>query len=212
MENATNDDMFYLTNTQVLKTLIACEEILGESGMAAVLKYAKLSYLVDHYPPDNLDKVFSFEKYSQIMLALETVYGKRGGRTMGMRIGRAGSKLMINNFNIMMGTMNPAFNSLPVLKKMHLVLIALTKILAKISDMTTHVVEHEDSFEFVFERCPVCWGRHDEDKPMCYNDVGLLKGLMYWASNGKEFRIVETKCIAVGDDVCAFRIPKTPEE
>jgi predicted hydrocarbon binding protein len=33
---------------------------------------------------------------------------------------------------------------------------------------------------------------------------------MKWLSGGKEFRVNESKCVAMGDNVCEFIIEKTP--
>jgi len=210
MANNESGEQLFISNMLAHKTLVACEEILGNGGVHSVLNQANLHNLIENYPPDNADKEFLFSDYAAMMIALEEVYGKRGGKIMGVRIGRAVSKLMIDNFGIMIGATNVAFKVLPLHVKMRLMLMALSKILGKVTDFVPVVEEHEDSYDFIVKRCPVCWGRHDEEEPVCYNDIGLLQGLMHWVSNGKEFAIVETKCHAAGDDSCTFRVFKEP--
>jgi predicted hydrocarbon binding protein len=48
------------------------------------------------------------------------------------------------------------------------------------------------------------------DKPVCFIATGLLQEGLKWVSGGHEFRVYETKCISMGDEVCEFNIQKTP--
>ena len=70
--------------------------------------------------------------------------------------------------------------------------------------------EQENEFIYTIHRCPVCWGRKNSDKPVCFAAPGLLQEGLKWLSGGNEFRVNESKCCAVGDDVCEFVILKEP--
>jgi predicted hydrocarbon binding protein len=86
----------------------------------------------------------------------------------------------------------------------------MAKIFSQISDQLTTVEEKENEFIYTIHRCPVCWGREGADRPVCFIAVGLLQEGLKWVSGGSEFRVNESKCVAVGDDVCEFVIQKTP--
>ena len=79
------------------------------------------------------------------------------------------------------------------------------------SDQISTVVEIDDTFIYTIHRCPICWGRTGLDKPVCFIAVGLLQEGLKWVSGGREFRVSESKCVAMGDDVCEFVIYKTPK-
>ncbi len=212
MDGAAIQNKYFISNTLANKTLIACEEILGNGGVHSVLNHAHLPHLIEHYPPDNLDKTFPYSDYAAIMTALEDVYGKRGGKIMGICIGRVVSRTMIENFGLMLGVSDPAFKALPLAVRVGLVLIALSKVLGQVTDLVPVVKEHIDSFDFVVSRCPICWKRHGENIPVCFSYIGLLQGLLNWVSDGQEFDVEETACCAVGDASCVFRVSKTPVE
>jgi predicted hydrocarbon binding protein len=72
------------------------------------------------------------------------------------------------------------------------------------------VQEHEHEFIYTIHRCPVCWGRKGVDKPVCFSAVGLLQEGLKWVSGGNEFRVNESKCVAMGQEMCEFVIQKTP--
>ena len=189
--------------------LLAMEEIMGKNGLNAVLNMAKLSHVIDNYPSDNLDKQFDFSEYSALNAALEEMYGPRGGRGLALRAGRASFARGIQSFGAMAGVGDLAFKVLPLGTKLKMGLPAMAGIFSQVSDQSSRVEERDDHFLYLIEKCPVCWGRHVE-KPVCYAAVGLLQEGLRWVSGGKEFRVDEVTCHAVGDDFCTFAVYKEP--
>lgn len=189
--------------------LLVLEDIMGKNGLNAVLKLAGLSHLIDNYPPDNLKKEFDFADFAALNQALDDMYGPRGGRGLALRAGRAAIKAGLDAFGPMVGVTGLAMKMLPLGAKLKAGLPAMAQVFTQFSDQTSHVEELEDRFVYTIERCPVCWGRH-ADRPICHAAVGLLQGGLHWVSGGKDFKVVETKCIAKGDDVCSFDIYKEP--
>jgi predicted hydrocarbon binding protein len=191
-------------------TLQALEEVMGKNGLNAILNLAHLPHLIDNYPPDNLEREFNFADFSALNLALEEMYGPRGGRGLALRAGRAAFADALRNFGALAGAGDLAFKVLPLQAKMRIGIPAMARIFSQISDQHTTVEEQENEFIYTIHRCPVCWGRSGADKPVCFVAVGLLQEGLKWVSGGNEFRVNESKCVAVGDDVCEFVIQKSP--
>jgi hypothetical protein len=200
---------FYYPNKIARIYLLAMEEIMGKNGLNAVLNMAKLSNLIDNYPPDNLDKQFDFTEYSALNAALEEMYGPRGGRGLALRAGRASFARGLQSLGAMAGAGDLAFKVLPLGTKLKMGLPAMAGIFTHVSDQISRVEEKDDHFVYTIERCPVCWGRKTE-KSVCYAAVGLLQEGLHWVSSGKEFRVDEIACHAVGDQSCAFTVYKEP--
>jgi len=197
-------------NKIVLITLKALEEVMGTNGLNAILNLAHLPHLIDNYPPDNLNREFNFADFSAVNLALEEMYGPRGGRGLALRAGRAAFADALRNFGALAGAGDLAFKVLPLPAKLRIGIPAMAKIFSQISDQYTTVEEQENEYIYTIHRCPVCWGRKDSDKPVCFIAVGLLQEGLKWVSGGSEFRVNESKCVAINDDVCEFIIQKTP--
>ncbi len=191
--------------------LLVLEDIMGKNGLNAILKIAGLAHLVDNYPPDDLHKDFDFADFAALNQGLDEMYGPRGGRGLAMRAGRAAIKHGLDAFGPAVGMTGFAMKALPLSAKLKIGLPAMAKVFTQFSDQISRVEEHGDHFVYIIERCPVCWGRHS-DKPICHAAVGLLQGGLHWVSGGKEFRVREVQCIASGDSVCSFEIPKEPVE
>ncbi len=197
-------------NKIVLITLKALEEVMGKNGLNAILNLAHLPHLIDNYPPDNLEREFNFADFSALNLALEEMYGPRGGRGLALRAGRAAFADALRNFGALAGAGDLAFKVLPLQAKMRIGIPAMARIFSQISDQLSTVEEQENEFIYTIHRCPVCWGRSGSDKPVCFIAVGLLQEGLKWVSGGNEFRVNESRCIAMGDEVCEFVIQKTP--
>ncbi len=200
---------YFYTDRIVRYYLLAMEEIMGKNGLNAVLNMAKLPYLIDNYPPEDMDKKFDFSDFSALNAALEEMYGPRGGRGLALRAGRAGFARGLQGFGPLIGATDLAFKVLPLITKLRLGLPMMAAVFNQFSDQVSRVEEKEEHFVYYIDRCPVCWGRKTE-KPVCYAATGLLQEGLRWVSTGKEFRVDEISCIGHGDQNCSFMIYKEP--
>jgi len=200
----------YYPNKFGLITLKSLEEVMGKNGLNAILNLAGMNNYIDSYPPDNLDKGFDFSELSALGTALEDMYGPRGGRGLALRAGRATFSDALKNFGALAGVADLAFVVLPLHAKLRIGVPAMAKIFSQLSDQLSTVEEKDNEYIYTIHKCPCCWGRHNEDKPVCFISTGLLQEGLKWVSGGNEFRVNESKCIAIGDDVCEFVIQKEP--
>jgi predicted hydrocarbon binding protein len=200
----------YYPNKFGLITLKSLEEVMGKNGLNAILNLAGLNHYIDSYPPDNLDKGFDFSELSALGTALEDMYGPRGGRGLALRAGRATFSDALKNFGALAGVADLAFVVLPLHAKLRIGVPAMAKIFSQLSDQLSTVEEKDNEYLYTIHKCPCCWGRHNADKPVCFIATGLLQEGLKWVSGGNEFRVNESKCIAVGDDVCEFVVQKEP--
>jgi predicted hydrocarbon binding protein len=201
---------YYYPNKAGKITLESLVNVMGKNGLNAILNLAHLTNLIDNYPSDNLAREFDFSDLSAINQALEEMYGPRGGRGLALRAGRATFSDVLRNFGALAGVGDLAFRVLPLQTKLRIGIPAMARIFSQVSDQYSTVSEVENDFIYTIHRCPVCWGRTGLDKPVCYIAVGLLQEGLKWLSGGNEFRVNETKCVAMGETVCEFYIQKTP--
>src|SRR5512136_1587670 len=118
---------FFYANKFARITLEAYEEVMGKNGLNAILNMAGLEHLIDHYPPDNLERGFDFSDFTAIHVALEEMYGPRGGRGLALRAGRATFADALKNFGALAGVGDLAFKVLPLQAKLRIGLPASAK-------------------------------------------------------------------------------------
>ncbi len=200
---------FFYPNNMGWIILQAMEEVIGHMGVNAVLNLANLNHRINHYPPNNLDKEFSFLELSKIQEALEGLYGPRGGRGLALRTGRACFKYGLREYGPLLGATNIAFRLLPSDPKLRLGADIFAQAFNKYSDQRVRVEEQADRYLWHIDRCPICWKRQT-DGPVCHLAVGILQESLYWASGGKVYNVEETACIARGDPACTIEIDKKP--
>jgi len=190
--------------------LESIQEITGIHGLNAILNYASLTEFVNSLPPDNPENNFDFSDFGAINQALEDIYGVRGGRGLAFRVGRTSFADILRDYGDLAGIGDSAFKVLPLREKMKFGLEAMARLFSDASDQLTSLEEGDHVFRYQVKRCPVCWGRSEEKDPVCFYMSGLLEESLSWVSGGKDFNVQETKCIATGDDICEFVIPKQP--
>lgn len=200
---------FYYPNKIGRIYLMAMEEVMGTNGIRAVLNLAKVPELIGNYPPNNLAREFDFSDFGAIGSAIEEMYGPRGGRGLALRAGRASFAQGLSEFGSVVGASELAFKVIPLGTKVKVGLKAMAETFSKFSDQISDVEEADEYFIYTIRRCPVCWGRASE-KPICYGAVGILQEGLRWVSGGKDFRVEEIQCHAVGDEYCVFYIYKEP--
>jgi len=200
----------YYPNKFGLITISSLEDVMGKNGLNAILNLAGLNSYIENYPPDNLEKAFDFAELSAIGIALEEMYGPRGGRGLMLRAGRATFADALKYFGALAGAGDLAFKVLPLQAKMRIGLPAMAKIFSQVSDQLSTVEEKDNELIYTIHKCPCCYGRSGVDKPVCFLAVGLIQESLKWVSGGNEFRVNESKCVALNDPVCEFIIQKDP--
>jgi predicted hydrocarbon binding protein len=205
----TSRSGYYYPNKMGRIILLALEEVMGRNGVNAVLNLAKLRQRVNNYPPNNLEKGFSFEEFGAINQALEDMYGPRGGRGLALRGGRACFKYGLKEFGAVLGIADLAFRLLPLGMKLKVGFNTFAETFNKFSDQVVRLEEDENRFLWIIERCPVCWGRK-ADAPCCHTAIGILQEGLHWVSGGKNFRVEEIECTAASGEACVIVIDKKP--
>jgi len=201
----------YYANGMARIYLVAIEDVIGSNGVAAVLRLAKLGHLIGNYPPDSLDREFSFEDFAAINQAVQEVYGPQGAKGLCQHAGRATLEYAVTDGGLMADLPDAAFKLLPPGAKVKVGLSTLAKSLSDISDQAAYVEEDGENIVFVVEQCPECWGS-SSDGPICHGTTGVLQEALQWLSDSQEFTAVETECVARGDDACTFAISRKAVE
>ena len=200
---------YFVSNRYARIILGGYEEILGRKQFQRVLAHAGLDGWLAKFPPDNLEFETEFASCSALAQAVEDLYGRRGGCGLAIRAGRAAVPELLHAFGSQAGIDQASFKLLPLREKIAAGLDALGSVLGAVSSQPVQVSELPDRFVFSMPRCAACWGRGQAAGPVCWWVTGLLQEWVRWLAAGQEWQVVETCCIAAGDEACEFTIPKT---
>ncbi len=189
--------------------MLAIEDALGKGSLDAVVSLAGLRDFEGQLPPDNLKRQFDFAYLAAMNIALEDMYGVRGGRSMALRTGRSWFTEGLKTFGILAGFQHPAFQALSLDKRAEMSLDALAAVFASHSDQKNHVEQDAACFYFIISVSPMIWER-TSDKPACHAFVGMMQGVLHDATGGYEYHVYEQSCRAAGHDKCVFAVNRKP--
>lgn len=206
-----NKSGYYYPNRLARAIMQAIEDATGPEAMRILLQLADLKPYLDGYPPDDDRRAFDFADITALLIALETLYGPRGGRSVALRIARHQGTLhpdFLRAINMHPPPGSPPHSSLwmPPLTKTKIGVRWLANYFTQHSDQVSHAWEEDEAFVYTLERCPFCYGRQT-DGPVCHLQKGILVEWLRWWT-GYEFRIEMTACQAAGDAVGRLLIDK----
>ncbi|NDJ62352.1 MAG: 4-vinyl reductase [Chloroflexi bacterium] len=165
----------YYPNKFARLAIVALEDVMGKNGLNTLLNLSKLPELIDNYPPDTLDKAFDFADFTSLNIALEDMFGPRGGRGLALRAGRQIFSGGLSSFGALAGVTDVAFKVLPLNAKLKVGVPAMANIFREFSDQVSNVHdEGSDKIIYTMETCALCWNRKS-DKAVCYMGQGLLQ-------------------------------------
>ena len=198
-----------VVNALVRQALSSAQEVMGENGLNAVLRASGLERFVGNFPPDNLEPSISAAEYGKLNEAIEAFYG-RGGRGMLRRIGKASFQYGVREQAALLGIAGVALKLLPERQRIKFILNSMAGALKKTNpQVEAWVDDSSERIAYMESTCAVCYGRQSTDS-ICHLYAGSIAEAVQWAT-GKEFRIIETHCLAKGDQYCRFEVGEARE-
>ena len=200
---------YYFPDGLGLIMLLALEEVMGKSGLNALLNLSSLSYLINNYPSAASDKTTTFETISKLQNALRQAYGPHGGHGLALRAGRIFFSNGLRTYGPGLGLNNADFRLQPPDSKLLDVLGSLTDFFNQNTDQQVSLEQTRKRYLWNIKRCPWCWNQK-ESEPVCHFAVGMLQEALYWVSGGKFYNVIEETCVAQGDLACLIVIDRDP--
>jgi hypothetical protein len=198
-----------IVNALVRQALTSAQEVMGENGLNTVLRTSGLERFIGNFPPDNLEPSIQTSEYSKLNDAIESFYG-RGGRGMLRRIGKASFQYAVREQAALLGVAGVALKLLPEKQRIKFILNSMAGALKKSNPQVEAWVDDSgERLAYLESTCGICYGRESAD-PICHLYVGSIGEAVQWAT-GKEFKIIETHCLAKGDPYCRFEVGEVRE-
>lgn len=183
------------------------EEIIGHSGVVAVLNFARLPDLLEHFNQRDLPVALAYSELGKIQSSLEKLYGPRGGRGIALRSGRSCFNYSLREYGKELGLLSLSYRLMTASAKISAGLNLVVGHLSEIFATTIDLEELPDHYNVTIRNCPVCYQRKINVE-VCHLFVGFLQEFLYWISGGKFYNVHETACAASGANACVIQIEK----
>ncbi len=193
-----------IVNGIVRQALVSAEEVMGANGLHAVLRASGLERYIGNLPPNDVNPAIQTSDYARLIQAIEDFYG-RGAKGILRRIGRASFQYGVREQAALLGVAGVALKLLPEKQRIKFILNGMANALKKSNpEVDAWVDEQGDNLAYIERTCAICWGRQSE-QPLCSLYVGSVGEAVLWAA-GVEHEIIETHCLARGDEYCRFEV------
>ncbi len=191
-----------LSNARVRRLMLAIQEVMGQSGLATVLRQAGLQRFANAPPPANGELSLRAAEYASMLQAIENYYG-RGARGTLLRVGYASFDQLVSSQRLQSAVYQLLFRVLPMRNRQILTLRWLARDLAgRRGRVTVHV--NDRRLNLVDHESDATVGRH-RDTEICWETLGEIQEALKW-STGREYEVSELSCKAKGDPACRFEV------
>jgi len=196
----------WLSNSQMRSALLVVEELLGRTGQTAVLRLSGLERYIDQLPPANDRMEIARGDISALFSGIVSMFGEQGARGVFRRWGRAFAvrrvepRYALRLLRIALRLMSPERSARFVLTRL------LRHIDLARDDQPVMIDDRGEHFLLELTDCLYCSGQN-QPQPNCPAVVGLLEGLLRWAS-GNDHEVTEERPIEPG--AALFKIRKRP--
>jgi len=182
--------------------MLAIQDVMGQSGLATVLRQAGLQRYTNALPPAKGEPSLRAAEYASLIQAIENYYG-RGARGTLTRVGYASFDRLVASRRLTAGLYRLGFRLLPMRARL---LLSLRWLAGEIGGRGGHVTARRDGDHYVLvdEDSDATVGRR-RDSEICWETVGEIQEALKWGT-GLEFEVSEVSCKAKGDPVCRFEI------
>jgi predicted hydrocarbon binding protein len=193
-----------IVNGIVRQALMSAEEVMGANGLHAVLRASGLERFVNNLPPNDMQPSINTSDYARLNQSIEEFYG-RAAKGMLRRIGKASFQYGVREQAALLGVAGVALKLLPERQRIKFILNGMADALKKSnSEVDAWMEEKDGKIAYIERTCAICWGRQSE-QPVCHLYVGSVGEAVLWAT-GVEHEVIETHCIARGDEYCRFEV------
>lgn len=187
--------------------LLSIRDVIGESGMSAVLNTGRLAHWIGVETPSDFEAGLTFREVGGLFDALEAMYGVSGGDRFARQAGHESFKYWIKGFGSTIGVADFTLRFIPLPLRTRIGIEVLAGIFSRYTGMQVGLDEGSERYFFTIESGGFCQGRHT-DMPACGYVVGLLEEVLWWINRGHHLTVEETSCMACGDPICTFNVDK----
>ena len=191
-----------LPNARVRRLMLAIQDVMGQSGLATILRQASLQRFAGALPPANGEPGLKAAEYAALMQAIENYYG-RGARGTLTRVGYSSFNRLVASRRLTAAGYRALFRVLPMPARRMLTLQWLAREMAGRGGHVT-VYRDDNHISLVDHDSDATVGRQ-RDAEICWETVGEIQEALKWGT-GQEYDVTERSCKAKGDPACRFEV------
>ena len=181
-------------------------DLVGPHGTAALLRRAGHAEWITAPPLHTLKAFASPESTTALLTSLEELYGPRGSRGLGRRLGAALVDRSLKDLGALSAVADPSFQALPSRTRVRVGLLALGRAVTAFGGFRLDVTSAEHAITLATPDCPFCLHRNLA-APGCSPLVGLVEAGLRLVAPDLAPAAEETACRGLGAAACEVTVP-----
>jgi predicted hydrocarbon binding protein len=201
---------FKFSGKVLLSYLNELRSLVGEKSVVMVLRKANMLQDIGHNVSSRHEKIAGYEALMAINNTIEDIFGETARRTVIFNAAKMSFKSSFANTTVVSDTkkwMNEHPES-PL--RLRSSLETITYLMEATSDQHINLDESSSHYHVTVENCVACWGMQHQSWPVCFYNVGIIRGGLSYMFGKDDYPVQELSCISNGDPICEFIIRKFP--
>jgi hypothetical protein len=184
-------------------------DLVGSHGTMAIVRRAGRPDWIATPPSPSLEARADPSALSDLLGSLEDVYGTRGSRGLGRRLGAALVDRCLADQGALAGVRDERFQALPDRQRARVGMRALGRVLTDIAGFEADVAVNDAGMTLSASDCPFCRGRSSA-AACCTPLVGVVDAGLRLFAPDLPLAAQETDCRATGGVACVVSIAMPP--
>jgi predicted hydrocarbon binding protein len=191
--------------------LLGINEIVGRNGLDVVLNFTGLTKYRNAFPPNNdLVEDCRISEATGLDKGVEEIFGGNGAAAILVQVGKKQALWGLEENREVSGQLKESMEGKDDVERIKMILNITAAIIS--AQMNTEVwIEEDDGAVYYCDRGGTHCFNRTGSQPVCFVTVGFLLGLVEWATGNNDWKVKETRCIALGHEYCVYRITRKVE-
>ncbi len=201
---------FFMSGKVILSYLNEMVSLVGEKSVVMVLKRSGWIDKMRAPSITRFEKTIPYQTIVDINKQLVDIFGNTSLRTLVYSAAKRSFPVSFNNTEILRKTLVWLKMNHASTLRLRVSLEAISALLQATSDQKIKIEESSSHYHLIVTNCLACWGMEHQKSPICFYNVGMIRGGLQTLFGKDLFPVQELACHATGDKVCEYIIRKFP--
>jgi len=204
------DEDFRISGKVLLSYLNELVSLVGEKSVIMVLKRSGWIEKMRSPAITRFDKTIPYKAVVDINNQVVDIFGNTALRTLVYSAAKRSFQSAFISTEIVRKTRDWLEKNTESTLRLRVSLEAISTLLQATSEQKIKIEESSSHYHLIFSDCVACWGLEKQKFPMCFYNVGMIRGGLQTLFGEDIYPVQELACHATGDKVCEFIVRKFP--
>ncbi len=208
--NHMPDEEFFISGKVLLSYLNELVTLVGDKSVIMILKRSRWIEKMRSPSITRFEKTIPYKALVDVNYQIEDIFGNSALRTLIYSAAKRSFPRTFGNTEIVRDTLNWLQKSPESTLRLRASLEAISHLMQATSFQKIKIEESSSHYHLNISNCVACWGLEKQKYPICFYNVGMIRGGLHYLFGEDMYPVQELACHGTGDNVCEFIIRKFP--